>query len=347
MGRQRAHRGTGVVTRRAAELLLKLAARRWPAEVRDDLRREWAAELHVLAESGRWTTMVGFAASLAVSRAGTPLVDRSMLRGRAGRTVAALLLSPIACVGIVAAGAMAMFPIYNWLMFRASWAERAQKPIWTTIVIVLAVVLAVFAARWARHTALAGPLRITLGVVIPVGAAVILFVRITSPESLAGAVPGLLLWLAGLTLALWAAASLAVRGRVRIAWWVGVLGALVAADLAVILAVVDTYPGGIGAGPVIEARERVDPISAPLWLFACWTDWNFGLPRPIQWEIFLITNRVLAEPMLYLACMPYALAYTIRAARSAPAALVATSSATGWTYPPSGKPHPGTRTANG
>ncbi|RZT80261.1 hypothetical protein EV382_3507 [Micromonospora violae] len=335
------------MTRRAAELLLKLAARRWPAEVRDDLRREWAAELHVLAESGRWTTMVGFAASLAVSRAGTPLVDRSMLRGRAGRTVAALLLSPIACVGIVAAGAMAMFPIYNWLMFRASWAERAQKPIWTTIVIVLAVLLAVFAARWARHTALAGPLRITLGVVIPVGAAVILFVRITSPESLAGAVPGLLLWLAGLTLALWAAASLAVRGRVRIAWWVGVLGALVAADLAVILAVVDTYPGGIGAGPVIEARERVDPISAPLWLFACWTDWNFGLPRPIQWEIFLITNRVLAEPMLYLACMPYALAYTIRAARSAPAALVATSSATGWTYPPSGKPHPGTRTANG
>ncbi|MDG9677631.1 hypothetical protein [Micromonospora sp. DH14] len=336
-----------MVTRRAAELLLELAARRWPAEVRDDLRREWAAELHVLAETGRWTTMVGFAASLAVSRAGAPLVDRTLMRGRTGRTVAALLLSPIACVGIVAVGALVMFPVYNWLMFRAGWAERAQKPIWTTVVIVLAVVLAVFAARWARHTALASPLRIALGVVIPVGAAVILFVRVTSPESLAGAVPGLLLWLAGLTLALWAAASLAARGRLRAAWWVGVLGALVAADLAVILPVVDTYPGGIGAGPVIEARERVDPISAPLWLFACWTDWNFGLPRPIQWEIFLITNRVLVEPMLYLACMPYALAYTIRAARFAPAALVATPSATGWTSTSSRKPDPGTRAANG
>ncbi|MFG1767634.1 hypothetical protein ACGFIH_30220 [Micromonospora parva] len=336
-----------MVTRRAAELLLELAARRWPAEVRDDLRREWAAELHVLAERGRWTTMVGFAVSLAVSRAGAPLVDRTVMRGRTGRTVAALLLSPIACVGIVAAGALVMFPIYNWLMFRAAWAERAQKPIWTTVVIVLAVVLAVFAGRWARHSALASPLRIALGVVIPVGAAVILFVRVTSPESLAGAVPGLLLWLAGLTLALWAAANLAARGRLRAAWWVGVLGALVAADLAVILPVVDSYPGGIGAGPVIEARERVDPISAPLWLFACWTDWNFGLPRPIQWEIFLITNRVLVEPMLYLACMPYALAYTIRAARSAPAALVATRSATGWTSTSGRKPDPGTRAANG
>ncbi|MGW5561124.1 hypothetical protein ACWER9_28385 [Micromonospora sp. NPDC003944] len=323
MGRHRAHRGAGVVTRRAAELLLGFAARRWPAEVRDDLRREWAAELHVLAESGRWTTVLGFALSLAVSRAGAPIVDRALLRGRVGRTAAALLLSPLACLGIVALAGWAMFSIYNWLMFRASWAERAQKPIWALSIIVLAVVLAAFATRWARHNALDGPLRIALGVVLPVGAAVTLFMYITNADSLAGAVPGLLLWLAGLTLALWAAASLAARGRLRAAWWVGVLGALVAADLAVILAVVDTYPGGVGAGPTIDARERVDPISAPVWLFACWTDWNFGLPRPIQWEIFLITNRVLIEPMLYLACMPYALAYTIRAARSAPTAPVA------------------------
>ncbi|MEU8423126.1 hypothetical protein AB0C15_19840 [Micromonospora sp. NPDC048835] len=323
MGRHRAHRGPDVVTRRAAELLLGLAARRWPAGVRDDLRREWAAELHVLAESGRRTKVLGFALSLAVSRAGAPIVDRALMRGRVGRTAAAVLLSPLACVGIVALGGWAMFSIYNWLMFRASWAERAQKPIWTAFIVVLGVVLAAFAARWARHNALDSPLRTTLGVVLPIGVAVILFVRITSPESLAGAVPGLLLWLAGLTLALWAAASLAARGRLRAAWWVGVLGALVAADLAVILAIVDAYPTAVGVGPTIDARERVDPISAPVWIFACWTDWNFGLPRPIDWEIFLITNRVLIEPMLYLACMPYALAYTIRAARSAPAAPVA------------------------
>ncbi|MEU8330089.1 hypothetical protein [Micromonospora sp. NPDC048839] len=321
MGRHRAHRGAGVVTRRIAELLLDLAARRWPADVRDDLRREWAAELHVLAENGRWTTMLGFAASLAVSRAGASLVDRSLLRGRVGRTAAALLLSPLACVAIVLGSGAAMYRAEVWLT-GPDWLERAQKPLWAAFTVGLAVLLAVFAARWARHTALGGPLRIALGVVLPVGATVILLMHVIGPEDLA-AVPGLLLWLAGLTLALWAAASLAARGRLRAAWWVGVLGALVAADLAVILVVVDAYPTAIGAGPTIHAREHVDPISAPLWLFACWTDWNFGLPRPIDWEIFLITNRVVIEPMLYLACTPYALAYAIRAARSAPTAPVA------------------------
>ncbi|MGC5289256.1 hypothetical protein [Micromonospora sp. DT231] len=315
-----------MVTRRAAELLLEMAVRRWPAEVRDDLRREWAAELHVLAESGRWTTMVGFAASLAVSRAGAPLVDRTLLRGRAGRTAAALLLAPIACVGIVLGGAAVMYRAQIWVW--VSWPERAQKPLWAAFTVGLGVLLAVFAARWARHTALDGPLRIALGVVLPVGATVIVLKHGIGPEGLT-AVSGLLLWLAGLTLALWAAASLAARGRLHAAWWVGVVGALVAADLAVILAVVEPFPAGTGGGPL--APDHVDPISSPLWLFASWTDWNFGLPRPIHYEITMISNRVLVEPMLYLACTPYALAYTIRAARSAPAApVVAPTGAPAW-----------------
>jgi hypothetical protein len=33
---------------RVAEALLRLAARRWPTEVRDEQAREWAAELHAL-----------------------------------------------------------------------------------------------------------------------------------------------------------------------------------------------------------------------------------------------------------------------------------------------------------
>ncbi|MEU1749604.1 hypothetical protein ACWD8I_33075 [Micromonospora arida] len=314
-----------MVTRRAAELLLAVAARRWPADVRDDLRREWAAELHVLAESGHRTKMVGFAVSLAVSRAGAPIVDRRLMRGRAGRTVAALLLSPIACVGIVLASAFALMPIER--MVTQDWYERAQKPIWTALTVGLAVLLAVFAARWARHTALDGPLRIALGVVLPVGVTAVVFLSAISPDDLATFVPGLLLWLAGLTLALWAAASLASRNRLRAAWWVGVVGALAAADLAVILAVVDVIAAGGRAGPVSSPTPLggVDWVSSPLWLLTAWTDWNMGVPRPaIPWEIFhIITNEVLAEPMLYLACTPYALAYTIRAARSAPAETVA------------------------
>ncbi|MEU8155760.1 hypothetical protein AB0B94_19045 [Micromonospora sp. NPDC048986] len=314
-----------MVTRRVVELLLELAARRWPAEVRDDLRREWAAELHVLAGSGRRTKMVGFAVSLAVSRAGAPIVDSTVLRGRTGRTVAALLLSPIACVGIVLASAVALMPIER--MVTQGWSERVQQPIWTALTVGLAVLLAVFAARWARHAALDGPLRIALGVVLPIGAVAVVFLSAIAPDDMVTFVPGLLLWLAGLTLALWAAASLAGRNRLRAAWWVGVLGALAAADLAVILAVVDVIAAGGRAGPVSSPTPLggLDWISAPLWLPATWTEWNISLPRPaISWEIFhIVTNEVRAEPMLYLACMPYALAYTIRAARSAPAEPVA------------------------
>ncbi|WP_433653605.1 hypothetical protein ACQP2C_23520 [Micromonospora zamorensis] len=316
------------MTRRAAELLLEMAARRWPAEVRVDLRREWAAELHVLAEGGHRTKMLGFAVSLAVSRAGAPIVDRTVLRGRIGRTAAALLLSPIACVGIVLVSAYALMPIER--MVAPSFSERVQRPLWSAFTVGLALLLAVFAARWARHTALDGPLRIALGVMLPIGAAAVVFLYVLHPDELGASVPGLLLWLAGLTLALWAAASLAARGRLRSAWWVGVLGALAAADLAVILAVVDAISAGSRAGPVSGPTplDGVDQISAPLWLLAAWTDWNIGLPQPaIPWEIFgVITNHVRAEPMLYLACTPYALAYAIRAARSAPTAPVVLAS---------------------
>ncbi|MEU8181727.1 hypothetical protein AB0B85_11310 [Micromonospora sp. NPDC049044] len=315
-----------MVTRRAAELLLELAVRRWPAEVRADLRREWAAELHVLAESGNRTTMLGFAASLAVSRAGAPLVDRNLVRGRVGRTVAALLLSPLACVGIVLVTAFALYPTQRWLTSELR-SDQAQQRIWTTLTLGLALLLAVLAARWARHNALDGPLRIAFGVVLPIGVAAVVFLYVLQPDELAATLPGLLLWVAGLTLVLWAAASLAARGRLHAAWWVGVLGALAAADLAVILAVVDAISAGDRAGPVIGLTpvDNIDRISAPLWLLAAWTDWNIGLPRPtIPWEIFgIISNRVPLEPMLYLACTPYALAYAIRAARSGPSAPVA------------------------
>ncbi|MEO3769491.1 hypothetical protein [Micromonospora sp. B9E7] len=307
-----------MVSRRVAELLLEMAARRWPVDVRDDLRREWAAELHVLAETGRWTKMLGFAASLAVSRAGAPVVDRSLLHRRARRTAAALLLSPLACAVIVLASAVLM----NVVLESAGLPPQVQLPLWSLLTAGLAALLAVYAARWARHSALGGPLRIALGVMLPICAVMALAGYTLDPDNMAGTVPGLLLWLAGLTLVLWAAADLVARGRVRGAWWLGILGALVVADLAVILLVVDNIPG---SGPVIEgtAGDSVDRISAPLWLFSCWTDWNFGLPRPTRWEIFLITDEVLVEPMFYLACTPYALAYTIRAARSAPTEPVA------------------------
>lgn len=220
------------MTRRLAERLLRTAARRWPAEVRDELSREWHAELHVLAERGERLRMLRFAGSLAVGRARVPLVARSGLDGPFRRTVATLLLAP----------------------------HREADP------------------RRAGPGALA---------------------RRPDPLAVRRGAAGR-------------------PGRVRAAWLVGVLGALVAADLAVVLTVVNLISGG--PETVIDGvaqGDTVDRVSAPLWLFTSWTDWSFGLPRPTKREIFLITDLVELQPFLYLACTPYALAYAIRAARPA------------------------------
>ncbi|MBB5871245.1 hypothetical protein F4553_004624 [Allocatelliglobosispora scoriae] len=51
------------------DLLLRTAVRRWPAELQEDLLREWTAELH--ASGGAWQRL-RFAGSLAVSRPHRP-----------------------------------------------------------------------------------------------------------------------------------------------------------------------------------------------------------------------------------------------------------------------------------
>ncbi|MEV4202526.1 hypothetical protein [Micromonospora globbae] len=313
-----------MVTRRLAEALLRAATRRWPAEYRDELGREWSAELHVLAAQRQRLRMLRYAASLAASRPDGPLAGPRAVRGRAGRTAAALLLAPVAGVGIVLVSAVVMAVVVNgFLATTVSWSTRAQLPVLTVLTAALALLLARFAARWGRRSALAGPLRTALGVMLPVGVTAVLleYVLNRGTQGLIRVAPGLVSWLTLLTLVLWGASALAGRGRVRAAWWVGVLGALVVADVSVVLTVVNAIP----AGPqtVVDGlpqADTVDRISAPLWLFASWTDWSFGLPRPTPWELFLITDLVEVQPYLYLAVSPYALAYAVNAARSAPPA---------------------------
>ncbi|WFE41604.1 hypothetical protein [Micromonospora sp. WMMD998] len=311
-----------MVTGRLAALLLRLAVRRWPAELRAELAREWAAELHELARTGRRWTMLRFAASLATSRAATPLVDRTAVPARLWRTAGVLLLAPPACVAVLVLAAVVMNATYGWLSFAAVWPTAAQMPIWSAVVAGLGTLLALVVTRTARRTVRVGALPTALGVVAPIAVtlAVVLGWFASRAESgLTEMVPGLLLWLALLVPALWAAGVLAHRGRTRSAWLVGLLGAFVAADAAVVLTVVSTIPA---TPPTTELPpDAVDRISAPLWLLTCWTDSSFGLPRPTEWERFLITDRVLVEPMFYLACTPYAVAYAVAVARPAPAAV--------------------------
>ncbi|MEU4791634.1 hypothetical protein AB0F95_18195 [Micromonospora tulbaghiae] len=311
-----------MVTRRVAAFLLRVAARRWPVELRADLAREWAAELHELARTGRRWGMLRFAGSLAVSRAATPLTDRAGSR-RLGRTAGVLLLAPPACLAVLVLAGAVMVLTHGWLEMRVPWAAAAQLPTWSALTALLGVALALVVTRAARRTVRVGALPTALGVVLPIAgtvAATLALLAARGESRVWETVPGLLLWLALLVPALWAAGALAGRGRVRAAWLAGLLGALVAADAAVILAVVTSIPA---TAPVADGLppDSVDRISAPLWLFTCWTDSSFGLPRPTEWERFLITDRVLVEPMFHLAGTPYALAYAIAAARPAPAAV--------------------------
>lgn len=50
-----------------SRLLIRVAARRWPAELRDNLRREWLAELHAIEADGT-VSPIRYALSLAVRR---------------------------------------------------------------------------------------------------------------------------------------------------------------------------------------------------------------------------------------------------------------------------------------
>ncbi|MFG3579086.1 hypothetical protein [Micromonospora chersina] len=312
-----------MVTRRLAGVLLRAAARRWPAELRDELVREWDAELHVLAGRGEQWRMLRFAASLATSRAGAPVVDRAVPHRRLRRTAGVLLLAPPACVAVVVLAAVVMRLAFSALDIRVTWATAVQMPLWSGLTAGAGALLALLVTRAARRTVRTGPLATALGVVLPVAltvTAVLAALAGRGEQGLPGTVPGLLLWLALLVPALWGAGILARRGRTRLAWAVGVLGALVAADAAVVLAVVSAIPAAPVA-PVADGlpADTVDRVSAPLWLFTCWTDSSLGLPRPTAWERFLITDRVLVEPVFYLACTPYAVAYAVAAARPAPA----------------------------
>lgn len=307
------------MTRRVAELLLAVAQRRWPVELRADLHREWDAELHVLAERRQRLPMLRFAASLAARRSGVDAADHVPIGRRLLRTALPLLLAPVAGAGIVFAGLVVMQTVVAALNWRGGlWAYELQLPIASAVTAAGAVGLALLADRLARAGSPRAGWRTTFGIVAPVGltVAVLGYLVFNYADAPARVAPGLVLWLAGLALVLRGAARLAGRGRVRAAWWLGVLGAVAVADAATILAVLGQVP--TGAESVVDGvpqGDTPDPVSAPLWLLVCLTDSALGLPRPTGQEIFLITDAVLLEPLLYLACTPYALAWAIRAAR--------------------------------
>ncbi|MER7456408.1 hypothetical protein [Micromonospora sp. NPDC126480] len=144
------------MSRRVARLLLAVAARRWPAELRNELRREWAAELHTLAAGRQHVRMLRFAASLAARRSGVEAGDRTPLGRWVSRAVP-LLLAPTAGVAVVAVALVLTSIVVHQLSWHVAWAYDLQLPLLTVLVGSGAAGLAVVAHRLAGRLPSAVP----------------------------------------------------------------------------------------------------------------------------------------------------------------------------------------------
>ncbi|GIG42166.1 hypothetical protein ACFO1B_00525 [Dactylosporangium siamense] len=257
---------------RVAEGLLRLAARRWPADVRAEQAREWAAELHELrTEPGpgagrRALGQLRFALSLA---AASPVEDEDGVpRGwREGLPGAGRALQPMAVLvvfGILMAG-----PGGSILRTAGEWilglcGVEVRRPVGTAVTVatslpplLIGTLLAWWLGRrrpvrWAglRRLGTAGP-----AAVAPVALAVSFVVLVVGVQS-ALAPPGNTLAVSlcvGATAWTLLAAALAV-GVVRLArWrWLAAALALIGTPLVVELAIAAAVLPGIltsGAGP--------------------------------------------------------------------------------------------------
>ncbi|MET7418751.1 hypothetical protein [Dactylosporangium sp. NPDC005555] len=143
---------------RLAEALLRFAARRWPASVREEQSREWSAELHALrtepgAGAGRRALgQLRFAFSLA---AASPVDDEDGVpRGwREGLPEAGRALQPLAALtvfGVLAAGPGAgiLRTVSEWLLGLAGVPIRWPAGIAVTLATSLPALLILTAAAW-------------------------------------------------------------------------------------------------------------------------------------------------------------------------------------------------------
>ncbi|WP_146179841.1 hypothetical protein [Micromonospora sp. RP3T] len=223
---------------RLALLLLRCAAGRWPAEVRDESHRTWLAEVYALAadpdlgRGARTWQALRFSASLAARRpapstapltpvAATPRPTRELL----GATIG------VAVVGTLAATLLVHLP--------AAVADRLPDPDGNdalhrlpllALVPILVAVGVLAGRRLARRDTPAGVTQTVLIIVIGWCCARLLpmFGEIVS------ALPGLALWATGLWAAAHVTARLAHRPRGSLPWVALAVGVLVLVNLPVI-----------------------------------------------------------------------------------------------------------------
>ncbi|MEV4514440.1 hypothetical protein AB0K00_36445 [Dactylosporangium sp. NPDC049525] len=272
-----------MVTARLARLLLAIAARRWPADLREEMRLEWAAEVHALAARRRHWRMLRFAASLAATR---PAVRPFSFATAAAKTAAVarlVLLMPLVTMAVALLGAV-------------------LGPLSVVGALVMVAVGHRFTIRRAPTLALIPVLT------VPGCAMCVVLVRTVNADSYGGHTLATVLFFTGLAATLAFVARPAGHNRIRRAWVIGLAGVLLFLDAAVPTIMYGTIP---------SPDNPWHWEYSPMWLFAWLTDSSFGLPHPDFWEIFVLRDDILLEPPMFLVFAGFALGALIGARRPA------------------------------
>lgn len=242
------------------DFALAMAVRRWPPYLRDELSREWAAELHAIAHepvttvAARSWRSIAFTVSLACARGiekEQPVEGRSLMR-TTSRPLIGLAVVPVVMAVLLAVVLIAVTilqeafldPIASFSMNLFVFQDMGSPA-----AIVAAIGLGLLGRRRARRTPLPFPSPIARAVATVAGlmAGVTALIALTAPvgsDLLGYAYPMELVYL--LTWAVLFALSLVVAHRLpgRLSWLVAGVGGLAAWYVGQALAIAVAFPHG-------------------------------------------------------------------------------------------------------
>ncbi len=259
--------------RALAELLLRVAAQRWPESMREERAREWAAEMHQLGRWGRLRFACSLALSPPVNEDGVPIGWRETVPafGRGLQPLLALFGYGLLCVAM----GLLVVPFATLIIIQTV-LGRPEQPSPTfnwpgntiSVAVIAVTAVAMFGigrragmrrhVQWAHRGRLSRAGSAVVAPAFVIGAAVVVSALqraggLTDPRSGTGLpvsddIVAYTFWAICFTVI----APVAVS--VRHGWLIAALGTLVTLDVAAIIAVLSS------------ARENaVSPGSAPLW----------------------------------------------------------------------------------
>ncbi len=241
---------------RLAVALVGQAVRRWPAELREQMNREWLGELHAIIDdpdTTRYTRTlraVRFGASLAVRRPPSATATHSLAAAGvpAGDRPAGGLFGPaLAVVVLGTAAALLLALVPGFVLAVAGYRDAAPAGL---AALAVGPVLVALGAIMGRRTARRRPLASTRDVVRATVAVVaaVLCAQLFTVFGGFPAAPAIGMWATGLTAVAFAVARLARRPRGPLPWLAVALGCLLIVDLTVTAAV------ALGVGPAEAPR---------------------------------------------------------------------------------------------